>query len=146
MVEINNKISRIIFIILGFFILDVVLKRIFLFKWTHCQFGPLQFFLYKNEKVLFGLLPFNWFFVGIALVLILYLNFIFYKYLAKKEYLYCFAVGLIIAGAWSNFFDRVFYGFVIDYINFGPWSIFNLADAMIVIGVIMIFVIFFKKR
>jgi len=45
----------------------------------------------------------------------------------------------IVAGALSNFFDRIYYGAVVDfilfYINSWQWPIFNVADACIVIGI-----------
>jgi signal peptidase II len=45
----------------------------------------------------------------------------------------------ILAGAVSNFFDRIYYGAVIDFIDFHicrwHWPTFNFADAFIVIGI-----------
>jgi len=45
---------------------------------------------------------------------------------------------LIIAGAVGNLIDRVFLGYVVDYVLFhvGSWSfaVFNLADAFITVG------------
>jgi len=43
---------------------------------------------------------------------------------------------LILAGIIGNFADRVFRGFVVDFLNFKLWPVFNFADAFIVIGVI----------
>lgn len=49
---------------------------------------------------------------------------------------------LILAGATSNLWDRLFYSGVIDFIHLhaGAWSfpIFNLADVYIVVGVIWV--------
>jgi len=48
----------------------------------------------------------------------------------------------IIAGSISNLIDRVIYGGVIDFIilSYGSlsWPVFNVADAMIVLGVILL--------
>jgi len=51
------------------------------------------------------------------------------------------AWGFVLGGALGNFFDRVFYGFVFDFIRFEPvyFPVFNFADAFITIGVIIIF-------
>ncbi len=55
------------------------------------------------------------------------------------------AYGLILGGALGNLIDRFRLGFVIDFIDFElrplhiRWFTFNLADAFVVIGVIMIF-------
>lgn len=53
------------------------------------------------------------------------------------------ALGLVLGGALGNIIDRVRYGFVVDYadLHFGEWRpflIFNLADAAITIGVLIL--------
>ncbi len=53
------------------------------------------------------------------------------------------ALGLVLGGALGNIIDRVRQGFVTDYadLHFGdfrPFMIFNLADAAITIGVVII--------
>lgn len=49
--------------------------------------------------------------------------------------------GLVLGGALGNLFDRIIYGFVVDFIRFEPinFPVFNLADAFITIGTIIIF-------
>jgi len=44
-------------------------------------------------------------------------------------------LGLLIGGSLSNLADRVRLGHVTDFIDFGWWPAFNLADSFIVIGV-----------
>ncbi len=44
---------------------------------------------------------------------------------------------LLLSGAWSNFVERLFFGFVADYI-FVPPLYFNLADVQIWLGVLLI--------
>ena len=48
------------------------------------------------------------------------------------------ALGLLIGGSVSNLVDRVRLGYVTDFIDFGWWPAFNLADSFIVIGVLML--------
>lgn len=53
------------------------------------------------------------------------------------------ALGLVLGGAMGNIIDRVRLGYVIDYadLHFGSWRpflIFNLADAAITIGVLIL--------
>lgn len=43
-------------------------------------------------------------------------------------------VALMAGGAIGNLLDRVRLGFVVDYIDFHVWPVFNLADAAIVVG------------
>ena len=44
----------------------------------------------------------------------------------------------MLAGASGNLTDRVFRDHVVDFIDIGPWWIFNLADASIVTGLIIL--------
>ena len=53
------------------------------------------------------------------------------------------ALGLVLGGALGNIRDRYLYGYVIDYADlhigdFRPFLIFNVADAAITIGVVII--------
>ena len=48
------------------------------------------------------------------------------------------SLGLMLAGALGNLVDRVANGHVTDFIDIGPWWIFNLADSSIVIGITLL--------
>lgn len=57
--------------------------------------------------------------------------------------IYMFPLGVVFAGGVSNFLDRIFRGFVIDYIDFSPlikYPIFNIADICIVVGCAIIII------
>ena len=58
------------------------------------------------------------------------------------------ALALILAGAVGNLIDRLTFGFVIDFIDFHYhgfyWPVFNVADILIVLGV-MLLIIFDRK-
>lgn len=63
----------------------------------------------------------------------------------------CLALGLVLGGALGNIHDRATLGFVVDYadLHFGetrPFQIFNLADAAISIGVLIILARSFLSR
>lgn len=51
------------------------------------------------------------------------------------------AVSLILAGALGNFYDRLVYGIVRDFLHFGNWHIFNVADVAITVGVFLLLLI-----
>lgn len=44
---------------------------------------------------------------------------------------------LVAAGGLSNAFDRIVFGVTFDYLRLGPWSLVNLADGMIVVGLFL---------
>ncbi len=52
--------------------------------------------------------------------------------------------GFIAGGAVGNLFDRVLSGYVIDYISVWIWPVFNLADAVIFVGAVILVVKFDK--
>jgi len=50
-------------------------------------------------------------------------------------------LGLILGGGIGNLIDRIFKGFVVDYIDFSPlikYPVFNIADVCVVVGCIII--------
>lgn len=57
---------------------------------------------------------------------------------APSKFLSEAAWSLIIAGAAGNLFDRARYGYVVDFLDFRIWPVFNLADASICIGVFLV--------
>jgi signal peptidase II len=60
------------------------------------------------------------------------------------------ALSFILAGALGNLYDRLFLGYVIDFIeiHYGNfyWPIFNIADISISIGVILLLYTTFINR
>jgi len=60
------------------------------------------------------------------------------------------ALSLILAGALGNLIDRVFRGYVIDFLDFHirgrHWPFFNVADSAITIGALLLFVFIWKRK
>ena len=48
------------------------------------------------------------------------------------------AMGFILGGAIGNFIDRIRLGYVIDFLDFRIWPVFNLADSFITIGAVIL--------
>ncbi len=60
-------------------------------------------------------------------------------------------LGLVLGGAIGNIYDRLMFGYVIDYadLHIGEWrpfQIFNLADVAITFGVLILLARSFKSR
>ena len=101
--------------------------------------GVLYFTLVHNRGAAFGILknqvPLFILTSAIAVVLI-YLNL---KRNKKRGLsVYNFSLSLILAGALGNLADRFTLGYVIDFIDLRIWPVFNLADAAITIGAILL--------
>ena len=45
---------------------------------------------------------------------------------------------LVAGGALGNLHDRIFYGYVLDFLDFRVWPVFNVADAAVCIGVFFV--------
>lgn len=61
------------------------------------------------------------------------------------------ALGLVLGGALGNILDRVRFGYVVDFadLHFGEWRpflVFNVADAAITVGVLVLLVRAFLTR
>ncbi len=54
------------------------------------------------------------------------------------------ALGLQLGGAAGNLLDRLRLGFVTDFLDVGAWPVFNLADASIVTGLVLLALMFLK--
>ena len=84
----------------------------------------------------------RWLFTGIGLVAAILIIFLLKSNATQK--LFAFALTFILGGAIGNVFDRIMYGYVIDFLDF-YWSgihfpAFNLADSAITLGAICLFV------
>ena len=62
----------------------------------------------------------------------------FYKAYMLPSPMLRFAIGLLLGGAIGNLVDRLRAGTVVDFIDFGWWPIFNLADSSIVVGMVLL--------
>jgi len=143
----KNKSIIIIFFMIMFFVLDRFLK-ILSFK-TKEDFSIIKDFLkftfFPNEFISFSI-PFSGTSLKIILSLLLILI-IFYLMLnfKSKKYNEFLAFFSIFLGALSNFFDRIYYSYVVDYLNLMFFSVFNLADVLIVGGCFYLIFLNFKS-
>lgn len=97
-----------------------------------------------NEGISLGLFQQNtdigrFFLIGLTGLVSVFLCLWLHK---TRERLPALAIGLILGGAIGNVWDRIVYGAVADFahVHIGTWSfyIFNVADAAISIGVVLL--------
>lgn len=65
---------------------------------------------------------------------------------AAKGKLYLSSLVLILAGTVGNLIDRVSLGYVIDFLDFRIWPVFNIADSSITIGALLLGYCLLKKK
>ena len=86
--------------------------------------------------------------VAIALIISVVIMYMLYRNSCQKK-LENFSLSLILGGALGNLFDRLYHGFVVDFldVNFGSWHYptFNVADCAICIGIGLFIFCNYKK-
>ena len=91
----------------------------------------------------------RWFFVVIALIATTVLV-IWLKRLKAEERWMAVTISIVLGGAIGNLYDRISYGYVIDFIDvyYGAyhWPVFNIADSAISVGVVMMLLDAFSDK
>jgi len=90
----------------------------------------------------------RWFFIGLATAISIGL-FIWLNKLAKTK-LEATSISLILGGAIGNVIDRIYFGYVIDFLDvyYGTyhWPAFNIADSAIVVGAALLIIDSFRAE
>jgi len=139
------------------FVLDQLSKYLVIHVLGVSQFNPidvlpplLNFRYGENRGINFGLLGEGtsvWVLVGVALVICA--GVLWWVWKQPQTPLANACAGLLIGGALANVFDRMLYGFVLDFLNMSCCGInnpfvFNVADIFIFAGAIGL--VFFGKE
>ena len=150
--KINKNFFINFFIIFSIFFLDR-LSKIYVIDFHQKNYGSdlynskyLNISLIWNEGIAFGLFSFsNKFFYhilsfligGVILIIIVMLN--------SSEGLKKYSLIMILGGALGNFYDRILFEAVPDFIDFHVenfhWFIFNVSDIFISLGVILLIIL-----
>ena len=148
------------FLILSIFCLDRF-SKIYVINFHEKSSGAdlynskfLNISLIWNEGIAFGLFSFSdKFFYHILTFLIAVIILVIIVMLNKSKGLKKYSLLMILGGALGNFYDRIFFEAVPDFIDFHVenfhWFIFNVSDIFISLGVlfmIILEVIFNKKE
>jgi signal peptidase II len=115
----------------------VVSSNLALDQSTHV-IGPLSIHRVDNSGIAFGLFTSATAAVIVLTALAVCWMLVYFARRGARHPVIPAALGLLIGGSVSNLVDRVRLGHVTDFIDFGWWPAFNLADSFIVIGVAML--------
>lgn len=89
----------------------------------------------RNTGAAFSMLQSGgWLFAAVALIVVLAIL-IYYPRMHQRGFLVTLALALVLGGAIGNLIDRIRLGYVVDFIDFRWFPVFNLADSAIVCGV-----------
>jgi len=91
-----------------------------------------------NPGAAFGMLAYRTQFFLVITVVVLAAFVFFYRRLGNSRVLMRLSLALIVGGSLGNFVDRLRVGYVIDFLDFQVWPVFNVADMAICIGVALL--------
>ena len=121
-----------------FVILDVFLKN---YSLKNLEFHEIKVLgdifklsLAKNTGIAFSLPLSGPILNGFILLIISFLIYYYSKEIKQKKDKHLLPLTFIIVGAIMNFIDRIRFAYVIDYFNLKWFTVFNIADCMIVFG------------
>lgn len=106
----------------------------------------------ENRGAAFGILQNQkWFLMVSSILIIGYLVYFYLKHRESLILLMRLGIGLVLGGAVGNMIDRIFRGFVVDFISYRfpngyGFPIFNIADMAVVIGCIVLILSSFQKE
>lgn len=98
------------------------------FRFIHWYNTGVAFGMFQGMNEVFKVLA-----ILVALVIIY-----FYPRIPNHEWPLRLAMSMQLAGALGNLIDRFFVGYVVDFISVGTFPVFNIADASITMGVVVL--------
>lgn len=144
MVKKNNFLLLFVFSVLVIFTVDLVTK------WLILHYKPVwgkEFFsihFVSNTGAGFGILQGQTFWLGMISLLVGCLVIWHYKEIPKEKFSQVLW-GVFLGGVLGNLIDRLFRGYVIDFIDFWKWPAFNVADMAISLSIIGLVIYYWRK-
>ncbi len=124
---------------------QIVLKSLGAGAVFHAIPGILQLTFVQNEGIAFGFFqeyaPYLFFIIAVSMAGLL----IFFIVKPPRHRFDQVAYGFIFGGALGNLMDRIRHGFVVDFLDFYVWPVFNFADSFITIGVCLLILKAFRQ-
>lgn len=131
----------VIFLLVSVDQLTKVVMQLWLLPKSTAQFIPniLQFTYAENTGAAFGSMKnARWFFIAVTLIVCIAMLYFMLRGKVKSGVVYT-AFVFIVAGGLGNLIDRIFRGYVIDFIEptFMRFAIFNFADCLVSVGAVI---------
>ena len=103
-----------------------VIKNIFYLTFVHntgAAFG-----IFKNQTL---------FFIVVSILAVITIV-IYIKKFLNIPFMIKIGLALILGGALGNLVDRLCFGYVVDFLDFKIWPVFNIADSAITVGTFLL--------
>ena len=144
----KNQLNIVIFVVTMFFLLDRYLKILAVNMSEDLVLikNLLSFSFFPNENISFSIPIKGVFLKTILLILIILIIFNIFLSIKNNKKINFIAWWSIFLGAVSNFWDRVVFSYVVDYLDLRFFTVFNLSDVLIFFGSIIIIADIFKKN
>ena len=107
--------------------------------------GVFHLTLVHNRGAAFGILKNQvpvFIFTSLLAIILIFVNF----RKNRQKSLYRIALSLILGGALGNLADRLLFGYVIDFLDFRVWPVFNVADSAITVGATLLALAMLKDK
>ncbi len=106
--------------------------RLGFFRITHVHNTGAAFGLFPDQSLvltIFALIA------GAVILFFVVYGYRYYPWLGSTAI--TLVLGMVLGGTVGNLVDRFRFGYVTDFIDFGYWPVFNIADSAVTIGVIL---------
>ena len=144
-------------VFVGFLIFDLISKQV---AENNIELGSkkmiikgfISFFTVHNFGAAWSIFSGKQIFLIIFTIIFLLLMIFYYIKEKSKSYIFNISYGFILAGTFGNLIDRIFLGYVRDFINleFMEFPVFNIADICLTVGVglfmLYIIILAFKEK
>jgi signal peptidase II len=109
--------------------------------WTPIQALPFfQIVHWQNDGVAFGMFQgIGWFFTILSFVVAAVI-FYYFPRIKREDPFIRWALAIEFSGAIGNLIDRLVFGKVTDFVKVGGFAVWNIADASITIGVVLLLI------
>ena len=97
-------------------------------NFTYCENTGMSFSLLEGQRIIL---------IGLPILLIGVVEYLIFSGKIKSTAMNV-ALAFLAGGGLGNLIDRIFLGYVVDFIDFTYWPVFNVADIAVVCGTILL--------
>lgn len=146
----KNKTIRLIIVIATIIVVMDQLSKFLLTNYLNTSIGNSIFKLeiVENTGMAFGFNEGNTKNIFLMIVVLAMMISFIKKQIERIDKKTAISLAMAIGGGISNLIDRIFRGYVLDFIKIYKFPVFNIADAFVIIGwiLLIIFLIDFSKK